>query len=498
MKIRRLFFREMGTYSDIYSRPYATDVSGRVLSQFDEITRGGQDIQPTVLSGLATRILRPTSDVSLENRIQIANGWGTKRFMFIMEAEVHRSSTTVTVEVITGYTDHDDRFTRSGSIDPDTVLYFNSAFTLRTMEVLGGRGRQEQSLIQDSIQIVSRRTMADYGRHSRSVGTVTMRPEDLFIAQTRLPEFEELSNDEGYRDMRTAMERPLKASRRENTISANYLCKSVAAYRDSGETDFLGDEDIDQRLISARGRVKEPLLQQRRAFEQLARETQIMESGMVTYGELLAMNPDLDRIAEISFNDPRVSIDYRSQSAEWNGRNSESIAATIIAHAIPNLLMECMYSSATIVSTNMTRSGQFESTVPMLHPFAAGGDIDENYNRLISKINHELMPGLVLNEYMTVDVSIRSAIYGDTVIDISLDGKPHEHFVFPSFCDSLATPVIADDQHHLYTLAQDIIGITDQLGHIDHSPAPQPTIYQGHGYGGGRRRGGGNPGGHYL
>lgn len=467
MEVRRLFFREMGTYSDLYSRRYTTEFSRRELNQLDELTMGGKEFRPTVISGLATRIVRPTADVSRRDRVGIDNGWGTRRFMFIMEAVVNRSSTTTTLEVITGYTDHNERFSRNGHIDMDTVLYFNSTFTLRTMQVLGRHGRQETNNIMNASQIIARRQMPDF--EGGAVGTVTMRPEDLFRSQTGVPEFRELANDIGFRDMRNVMERPLRASLRENTMSATYLTKAVTALRDSAESDFIGGDDLDQRLIDARGMVKEPILQSRRVFEDLARETQIMESGRVTYGELLAMNPDLDRIAEVNFNDSRYDMDHRNNSAGWDGRNLESVAATIIAHAIPNIMMECMYAQVTFVSTNLTPTGRFETGVSVLVPYIADTDIDENFNRLLAKITHELMPGLMINEDMTVDVTVSCSIYADTIIEISVDGGYHERFVFPTFCDSLATPVVTDDHEHLRSLAGDIISIHDELGNMENT-----------------------------
>lgn len=474
MKVRRLFFREMGTYSDLYTCPYTTEGDGNVVRDLDELTMGGRQISPGLISGISSRILRPTANIDRErDRIFIPNGWNTRRFMFIMEVEIARSASSVSVEIITGYTDHNEVITRSQNISEDTVLRFNGMYTVRTMQVYGARGVQESTSIVDPIQLVPRRRKPTFGfdNGGRSGDTVRMCPEDLFTIKTQVPEFEELANVDGYHDTRGTIMRALSPCRRENNLSSHYLTRALVAARDSQDDGFLGDDDGENsRFVRARGLVREPLLSNRQTMAKLADETSILDSGYITYGELLSMDPNVDNIVQINFNDDRASyIDHRNESESWHDRTTERMCATIIAHAIPNLLMESMYSHAQIVSTNLTYSGRFQSTALKLHPYMQGVDLDENYNMLFSKIDNELMPGLLLNDQMVIDVTIECAIYADTIIDISVDGGPREHFVFPSFCDSLAALTVSDSRDDLHLLANDIIGIGDQLGFLDES-----------------------------
>lgn len=480
MKVRRLFFREMGTYSDLFISPYVTEGDGSVVRDLDELTMGGRQIAPSLISGISSRILRPSSKIDRDrDRIIIPNGWNTRRFMFIMEVEIARSASSVSVEIITGYTEHTDVITRSKNIDEDTVLRFNGMYTVRTMQVYGSRGAQESTTICDPIQLVNRRRKPSFGlnRDGNGDDTVRMCPEDLFTIKTQVPEFEELANADGYTDTRGTIMRALSASRRENNLSSHYLTRALTAARDSQDDGFIGDDDGENsRFVRARGLVREPLLNNRPSMAKLADETAILDSGYVTYGELLSMDPGIDRIVQVNFNDDRTSyIDHRNESEEWSDRTTERMCATIIAHAIPNLLMETMYAHTKLISTNLTPSGRFETVATKLHPYMEGADLDENYNRLISKIDNELMPGLLLNDQMVVDVTIECAIYGDTIIDISIDGGRAEHFVFPSFCDSLAALTVSDSRDDLHLLANDIIGIGDQLGFLDESTSRKET-----------------------
>ena len=53
MKVLRLIFRQTGTYNDQYHRPYESDFSDRIGRELADITRGGMDIAPSVLAGVA-------------------------------------------------------------------------------------------------------------------------------------------------------------------------------------------------------------------------------------------------------------------------------------------------------------------------------------------------------------------------------------------------------------------------------------------------------------
>ena len=483
MKVRKLFFREMGSYNQMFAHPFKSDYDGRVAVELDDITRGGRDISATLLSGIASKILRPSADA--ECRSRIANGWNTTRFMFIMEVEVMSTATKSTVEVITGYTDSVEGITHSGNISHDMTMYFNGTFTVHTLTALGSRGAETISRIKDAGQLIARRTEIDYSPNSSSVGTVTMRPEDLFVNKSAIPEVGAMANAVGFKDLRNSMTGALKFSSRSNVLAPNYLNKTMASWRDSADQDdlFVGNDDTDvsSRLANARGKVRERSLVVDTIYEELARDTGIMNRGYITFGELRDMNRDIEKVVDVNFNKPGSYIHRAGDTVGHDGRDTATIAATIVANSVPYYLMECMYSHARFHSTNQTRDGGFFTKVPLLHPFTQGSDIDENYNLLISKITTELMPTLLLNDQMDISVEVECAIYGETKVDISIDGGRFETFVFPTFCDSLTSPIVTDRKEVLDDLADDIIKMSDGLGSYTESfeRKPAPEIYTG-------------------
>lgn len=472
MKVLRLIFRQTGTYNDQYHRPYESDFSDRIGRELADITRGGMDIAPSVLAGVAGRVIRPSSTVG--EIAAIGGGWDQRRFLFIMEVEVQSTRTSRKVEVITGVTNYDG-ITRSKNIDEKMELQFTSAFTVQQIKALGANGAEWSGAIHNPIQILNQSKPASYSPNHASNGTISMRPEDLFVRQTRNEEIDDLARSHGYVDMRSGFSRgPLKASRRSNTQAPLYLSTTLKAHRDSDETDFISEKDDTDRFIEARGMVREMSLENNAILTQLQVDTDIMTNGFVTYGELLDANPDLDKIADVYLM-PANTGHRRGDTDGWSGGDTATVASVIISNAVPTILMSCMYTDIRFTATNDTRDGSFVVKVSNLIPFVPEADIHEHFDLMLRKIENELLRDLALNNEIILKIDVRCSIYEDTEIFISVDGGAESHFVYPTMCDSLISPIITDNIQHLDLLAKDIGDIASSMKGNYGSPRPSSS-----------------------
>lgn len=482
MKVNRLIFREMGTYNDMPMRSFSSEYTPHLRMQLDEATSGGQHIAPSVLAGFSGQILRPKAQV--DGVANIANGWGERRFLFIMEVEINRSTTAVSVMVITGHTDHCDisaMDSRAVRLDPEMRLYFDNCFELRHIDMLDRNGPTRRSSISENCQILNRRTRATFNTPGRSNGTITITPEDLFITNTVPSKFTSLANQEGFRDMRSGFNRgPLKLSKRINTQSSQYLSRTLrAGLNNRGGNDFLSDDtDGTQGWVGARGDVKEPLVSSNAVLSKFQEDTNIMSDGFVTYRSLCYRTPDIDDRTDVIRARRDLPMHSRGQSEGWGGADTETLAATIVAQTVPTMLMENMYSEIYFTCTNDTQTGEFVTQVGNLIPFIPETDIDENFNRLIGQIEHTLMPDLVLNNQIIVTIGVHCAIYGETSIEISVDGAPVRPYTFPTFCEAVLSPMLTEDMGVRDMLARDISDIIDSL---DTSTGSAPTAPAGRG-----------------
>lgn len=466
MKVKRIIFREMGEYNDMPIRPFNTDFDSRKIDILAEATDDGRQLSASSLAGISVGMLRPSS--KSHGTAPIVSGWGEQRLMFLMEVEIHSTPTTVVTEVISGYTDHlgvSAFDSRKIKLDDQMRLYFNSAFNVRSLLAQGSRGREWKGNIYDSAQVVTRNKVSNLSQYE-STGTMTMRPEDIITRNNVSSEFRELAGSDGFRDTRAEFDRrALKFSRRSNTQSATYLSATLSALRDSDDDDFLDNKES-VRLADARGKVRERMVSNDRVFEEFAEDTAIMQDGFVTWGELCSMNRELNQIADVFMADKRTSVHRRSDSENWGGSDNETLAATIVANTIPAFLIDSMYADIEFTCTNDTRGGLYETVIGTLIPFVADTDVDENYNYLISRIEHELMPEILFNKQMTVFLHVTSSLYGDTTVNIFFDNGEEARFVFPTFCDSAASPIITNSREVIDVMAHDISEIHRQLREV--------------------------------
>jgi len=469
MKVTRLILREMGEYNDMPIRSFVTDYTPRRADELVEATRGGQDIDAGVLAGVAGRVIRPASRV--EGVAGIVSGWSERRFMFIMTVELRKSDNSIMEEVLTGFTNYIGASvmdSRNVKLDREMTFHFNSRFKVRTMKAFGRDGAIWTGTISDNAQVLARQSRPSFSTRpgeSRN-GTMTMRPEDFFVRQSVAPSFLDAAGSEGFRDMRAGYgSQALKFSRRENTQSAKWLSRTLTAARDAVSNDFLDDEDPSVVAARGRGKVREQLVNNDQIFREMAEDTQIMESGYVTYGELIDMrdNHHLDSIVDVVMADRRKPVHRRGDTENWGGSDNETIASTIVANAIPTMLMSCMYTEAEIYCTNDTINGEHFVKVSHLVPYLPETDLDEMFNQFISMIKHELLPDLFPEDGILYEMTVRSSIMGECNIEISVENGPFARFTYPVFCDSVMSPILTERDEVLDTLTKDIGTISERL-----------------------------------
>lgn len=463
MHVLELMFREVGTYNDMPIRPYESNWSPRMQNELADATEGGTRLEPGAMARIASRILTPTSEH--QGFARIASGWGEYRWMFIMKVEISRSTFSRTIEVITGYTDRDGISKMSETIDENMLLYFNNTFSERYNYVTGARG--EQSWVGNVVsahQVLGRRREADYSRPDGEIGTLTMRPEDVVKRRLVPDDFRDIARSEGFRDMRPAFDRrSLKLSRHSNTMADRWLSSTMKALAGSNRTDFLDSSDSNQMLIDASDRLKEAQIHNNVVFEDLARDSRILEEGCVSWGELLSMNPDLDRVTQVHSIKRGEPVHRRGQTEYWKGEDPATIAATIIANSLPVMLIENAYRAFDFSADNDNIDGKFVITPSYMQSAIAGQDIDRNYYRIEQMIETELMNDISHNGNIRIAMWCRCDISGDTHIGIRMGDEPEVEFVAPTFASSVTSPVLTDSEEHIDNVAQGIEDIFDAI-----------------------------------
>lgn len=500
-RIHSLQFLETGTYNDMYRRPYQTNVNMNTLAAFQEATRGGVNVGVNDVSSVAGELIHPAANVGSQDRIDMPNGWGEKRFLFMMEViyPTHNSfdNGMGIRQLVSGYTDQPGVSNITGfkvRLDPQMRLFINSIVTLRRTMMMTPHGEQIMENVVDASQILSElhppTIQGGYGvdptmrgftpdpngwSQSHVNAPVTMRPEDVF----HVNEVEMMPDHFGIVDTRHDFRQGVRKTHRQNNMAAEYVSKVAQAFQTSSTQNFE-EGNRHEVMTHAAGLVKEPMIIRDKFLSLLTDRSAFGETGFVTYGELCRLQPDLDGITDVRYQDKRALIQsYSSNDSEgWAGAGMETVIATTLFQAVPAIMTSMMLARMTIVVTNRTLNGDFDIRPTEILGFKSM-PIDEHiFNIFAMRLRTQVLANITQGNQIDIAFTLTIDVAGDSRLEISLNGQPFIPYVVPSFADARFTPVVANGYQALHHVAHDMSQLCDNLAvnygtqRIQNTPGP--------------------------
>lgn len=491
MRLIKLVMVEAPPTVDNVIRPFELNFKKRFVDDIANVSDGGLRLTPTRLAGVAGNILAPSA--SHLQTAHIPNGWSSGRIMFAMVVEIASRDITADYEYIVGYTDHPDYTVTTGGkvrFDPNMRMYFNSITRVHMTEAItDSRGsRAWQPKINAHDQILNRSSLlgegARRGRDGRRAATT--RPSDLFRRADSVSGFgahlEAFSSGGGNGiNLTGSFTSQLRSSTRTNNSPTLNLSRSLTAYTRaaSNPTDaYLGDNDDEETIRGALDKLEENSVELDPFILEIKKDSNILESGYVTFGELMEMNPDFDEDRQLPF-DPlskrRRRAGWRGDDdvASWGGSTPEAIAATIIAQSLPGIMINSMYSMVNnMVLNSYARPGEYKVSVAEVYPFIPGIDVGSSWNYFEDQCEHVLLRELTKDGLFDVVASIDANIDGDIYISIEIDGGPEERFRFPAFADALLAPTLAPDTKYVENHAASLVKLSSGVSNLSHRSHP--------------------------
>jgi hypothetical protein len=484
-RISMLTLMETGTYNNMYSRPFQSHVSPETMNMFQNYTDGGKNININTVSGLAGEILRPVSQVNQQtDLIDIPNGWGDRRFLFMLEAMVSASGFTSVPgirQLIGGYTDYVGASNLTGTnvrLDPNMRLYINSVLTIKTVEITGPSGTYLQETVIDESQILNGPYNPGLSGFVQPTGdnSVAMRPMDVFRAgQTSIFGAAAATND-----MRTNFAFGVKKSKRANNQAPYYIGGVAQAWQVAMSQGNDTDQHVDI-LGRAAGLVKDPLLVDDRFIKMLTDYTQFPMRGFVTYGELCSIQPGLDSITDVRYQDKRALIVQHTagQSEHWHSAATEATMASILFQSIPAIMVSLMMVRATLMVTNRTLNGEYDIRPTYLAGFQKMPISEHLFGIFANRLRTEVLRDLTRNNLIDISFTITVDITNESHLEISVNGGPAYPFVVPSFCDGRFVPVLANNATALEHMSNDISQLCGHVA-VDYSRVAPDTYNNFH------------------
>lgn len=499
-QITKLLIYETGEYNNQWSRPYTTNLDGHVLGQFQEQLHGMKHYSAANFSGIAQNFMKPATAVDMNRGpIPIVGGWGERRCRFMMVVEYDSHIGTRMQEILTGYTTHVGAQPAGGvmmgeaqplSVDYEMKFTVNSTIHLQVRQEYGPAGLRESMSIAKNAHVLADpnfRTMYDNSVQER------MRPTDLFAVMSR-SHLDALRDEQGQIpgvgnrlfDARNAQSNMAALSLRGNVIPANYMARVLenwtnAATVTAHQDPTAGQPDI---FMSARGYSNDGLVNNDEVLRMISDLRGEPISNIFTFKDLLKLDPTIQHraIGRCSGMTQRMQgLHQVGQTREWNDRDPMTLAAVIISQCVPGIMADLALTVTAFKMTNeVAVSGGYSAVDPTTFLGRPGympemawmnvqGFGDQDLSPAIqafeSRFWFEVMKDLCFDNQVRFMLEVHCNLTGETIVNLSLDGRPIEQFVTPSFADALLTPLVTNDHNH-------VVGVANDFNHLLHAVNP--------------------------
>lgn len=493
MRVLKLNFVEAPPSSTQFIRTFDFDKKNSRIDDLARLTEDGTNILPERLAKVASSLLSPNTTSRDKFVSQIDGGWDQKRIMFSMVVETSSRPNHQEYEYIVGHTDYDG-FSLIGmkevKLDPRMKLYFDQ---ITHINLSGGIRRNSEvwtPSIKSSDLILNRDTLRGFGHDDlASRGTdraLSKRPTDLLRREGASLSYNQdnFSFDENS-DRRQpesntnntvgTFTQQLKLSSRDNNSATSFLHRTLDGYvsastgagLDTTASPYgLGDERSNKlsNLKLAYGRVDENDPSADRYIEELKESTRILNSGYITYGELMEMNPEFVKNEQETFARADTRRSYRhSDTKQWQGDDHETIAALTIANSLPGLMIKNMYSKLDKLTINSYGHSKLSRiTGCVASPYIDGLDTEAtwpNFEHHLSEVLiHEVSRGI-----FNFEAKIDANVDGYVDIWIRIDGGPESFHSFPAYCAALMSPTLDTNVSSLNSMSTTLTDISNDL-----------------------------------
>jgi hypothetical protein len=482
--VNSIQFVVSGTYNNMVSRPYETNVDPRTFGAFVDQTRQGTLLSTQALAGIAGQIIKPVA--MHQGIIAIPNGWQTRRLMFLMTLEIENMGASVT-NYISGFTDHGDYVNRDGNIilDPNMRLYINNVITVRNnARVVAGLGNTNIPMLADAAHFVRGNTSSSFdGGSFQHRGQISMRPEDLV---GRIDEMHISKANDGMAvfGSNASFATGARRSRLNNSNPAAYLSKTLTAISDSYKNhDYRSDHT--EVMESARTNLSDGSIQGDPFFFQLNKHAEnFLQNGSFTWSELMYLQPDIDARAKVweprAFEQRNQGMGMSTQhgtTADWTGGTRESISAEILRHSVPALMAEFLLTGVglSIRTGSMVPLPGALRVVSGITPYdvlitkymAYGGertDMSGMIPRFVERLVKEIVTDITANNLMEIELHGEFSLgITENKLNLRIGDGVLTPYADASFTSSLSLPIIATSMASLDQLASDINHLSGQI-----------------------------------
>lgn len=467
VRVINLSFIEINSgYTDLFRRTYSinninANSIGRIQSALVEGFSNGGRVVPGFISRELGDVMGLTKRAG--NLIEIPNGWREKRLRFVMVVEIDGISGYKQRYIMQGFTDYPG--VTANSVDFNMRMYVNS--------VTEAMVRFDPYSGQEVVNIGNvYNTLKDLSDHAGYVTspeeTLTMvRPYDLNVSEA-LSNSYSYENGEPYNvsnilNVSDYTSHSSKTSFRKNSSPDVYFARLLNGYNVGKNMSMIngdGGSPEEHVFMEAAENTIEPKLSKNHFIARLQMITNRISPSDFTYQELMMVDPNVDKIKSIFISGVSAYGRMISANEDISPENcSQTLQPTLINmkilelnNSISAMLGTCGLSEAYITIKLGLQPCSF---ITQANSLLGDSAVISGTNMLTQAIESSIIPKLMYNLEMELEITMACDLFKDTTIMVRYNTGETEVFKFPTFADSLFSPVIGT-QTQKNTLRQDL------------------------------------------
>jgi hypothetical protein len=291
--------------------------------------------------------------------------------------------------------------------------------------------------------------------------TYKMRPQEVFTGiQSGYIENAHSYTEPGvgFIDGRLRLGTEAIGSNRDNNLPASYVSKVFESHRQACALADFGQNDAD---ILTRGSqlALDTMIGENPFVRALGAVRGMMNATTFTYGDLMKIDPNTSAVTNmirLGYTH-QTAVHQTGQTEYWNGANRETVVATMLSNAVPAIMMSLFISKVSFMSTNHSSMGQIHTQL-LGGSSVTAADMTHAFQILRNRLDNEIFMDISYGGQQLYTLEMEVDIFGETKINIAIDGGPSIIYVTPSFCDGLLVPVLAPNRqvfdHNVHNFEQ--------------------------------------------
>lgn len=519
MNVREILMVETAPYNNVQRRPLRFHAdSMRSIEDFINTTKFGTATTPSAINKLATGLLQQSAEP--EGVSEIANGWGTRRFHFMMAVEesLALAPGTKRVHYISGYTDHSvslDAFTtRAIDLPSELVFFFTNVIQVTettTTDMFGkqivratpmdatnlltgaydpvNRNVQFSTRVQDTLTYASTARWVGQGGFDNQF----MDPAMQNVMQQFDPAYADVVNRTSYapqpepvfRGVEAAMcfaTEKIKPASADTNIPTIYLRKAfdnVGAIRQTYESgSHPGSAENEDIYVEAAQAVREEPLVAHPVFGAIMRDEGFAFSGSLSWADMKRMFGEhiRDVLTLFPYVEARRGTSATTEfgwmptdSQSWDVIDYPTLYCSSLAAMMPAAMTYRMLESFRFIADNHGHPelgimpGQWAVAVTDAVPFIKGYDCNRAAEQMRSDMITNILPSMLGNNPNAVMVSGAINLFLDSQFKISVDGSAPIPYTMPNINPSAYSPLLNRSQQEVYKLSVDLFNLVDAV-----------------------------------